>query len=47
MLFAAPPGFPWSQVPSEIVNGEVGPYVRSEIGLIETDYDAKSFAGSP
>ena len=25
MLFAAPPGFPWSQVPSEIVNGEVGP----------------------
>jgi hypothetical protein len=43
MLFAAPPGLPWSQVPPEIVNGAVGPYVRSEIGLIETDFGTKSF----
>jgi hypothetical protein len=42
LLFAAPPGVPWSRVPPEILRADVGPYVRSEIGAIETDVQGKS-----
>jgi hypothetical protein len=42
LLFAAPPGVPWSKVPPEILKADVGPYVRSEIGVIETDLQTKT-----